>query len=67
MSAALTQILAEVEELHAAAKTAAQNGMFESGAALRNKAAGLLRAAEILRATDTIKTEVECLVEGGGL
>lgn len=66
---AIDKILAEVGELHAAAKTAAQAGMFESGAALRNKAAGMLHAVEILREQEAApaKTEVECLVGGGGL
>lgn len=49
----LEAIVAEATELEAAAKIAAQNGMFESGANLRNRAAGLRRALEILTPTPT--------------
>ena len=35
-------------DLERAAKIAAQNGMYESGAALRNRAAGIRHALEIL-------------------
>jgi len=41
-------LTAESEELERAAKVAAQNGMYESGAALRNRAAGIRRALEVL-------------------
>lgn len=43
-----TRLLAEADELERAAKIAAQNGMYESGAALRNRAAGIRRAIEVL-------------------
>lgn len=44
----LAGLTAEAEELEKAAKIAAQNGMYESGAALRNRAAGIRRALEVL-------------------
>lgn len=39
----------EAGELEDAGRVAAANGMFESGAVLRNKAAGIRRAIEILQ------------------
>lgn len=44
----LEGLAAEVVELERAASIAAQNGMYESGAALRNRAAGIRLALENL-------------------
>lgn len=44
----LADLTAEAEELERAAKIAAQNGIYESGAALRNRAAGIRHALEAL-------------------
>lgn len=44
----LEAIEREAVEMEAAARLAAQNGMYESGAGLRNRAAGLRRALLIL-------------------
>lgn len=45
---AVLALATEADEMELAAKVASQNGMFESGAILRSKAAGIRRAIEIL-------------------
>lgn len=65
MIAARIAMRRKAAELDRSAKTASENGMFESGAALRNKAAGIRMAIEILEEDARIGTEVECLVKGG--
>jgi hypothetical protein len=44
----IERIEAEIAELEAAAKQAAKSGMVNSGATLRNRAAGMRRALNIL-------------------
>jgi len=47
-AAAIAALNLDAEEMEAAAKVAAQNGMYETGAALRNKASGIRHAVKIL-------------------
>lgn len=47
-AAAIAAMNLDAEEMEAAAKVAAQNGMYETGAALRNKASGIRHAVKIL-------------------
>lgn len=68
MIAARIAMRRKMEELERSAKLAAQEGMFETGVALRNKAAGIRMAIEILEEDAKLGaklTEVECLVKGG--
>lgn len=69
MIAARIAMRREAESLDRASRTAAENGMFESANALRNKAAGVRMAIGILEQDAKLGarlTEVECLVKGGG-
>jgi hypothetical protein len=51
LSIKLAGLTAEAAELEQAAKVAAGAGMFERGATLRNRAAGIRRALEVLQPT----------------
>lgn len=69
MIAARIAMRRKAEELDRAAKIAAQEGMFETGTALRNQATGIRMAIDILEEDAKLGaklTEVECLVKGGG-
>jgi hypothetical protein len=63
VSQPIALLQARAAELDAAAKEASKAGMFESGAALRNKDAGIRIAIEIVsqNSNPAPLTEVECL------
>lgn len=52
----IEQIEQEIAEHEQAAKEAAKHGMFSSGATLRNRAAGMNRALQILQPVTTVPT-----------
>jgi hypothetical protein len=56
LATAIAEMEAEAKWLDAAAKRAAKDGMYETGAGLRNRASGLRRALEILEKLDTPAT-----------
>lgn len=65
MKAILTKLEALEAEIRKAASVAVRNGMFESGAGLRNKADGVKAAIALIRAeAETPKTEIESLFAG---
>jgi hypothetical protein len=49
VSSLIFELELKAEEMESAAKTAAQSGMYESGAALRNKAFGIRIAVEAIK------------------
>ena len=65
MNAMIAKLEKLEAEIRAAAKLAVRNGMFESGAGLRNKADGVKASIALIRAEgNSPKTEVEALFAG---